>query len=77
MAPPPRRWRGAFPWAVILERRTNDGFATGINAGAASGHAPFLLLLNPDCVAGTDFVARLVDFAAQPGRTPPSSGRAS
>ena len=63
MAPLPRRWRGAFPWAVILERRTNDGFAKGINAGAASGHAPFLLLLNPDCVAGTDFVARLVDFA--------------
>ena len=29
MAPPPRRWRGAFPWAVILERRTNDGFADG------------------------------------------------
>ena len=27
----------AFPWAVILERRTNDGFATGINAGAARG----------------------------------------
>ena len=53
----------AFPWTLILERRTNDGFAAGINAGAASGHAPFLLLLNPDCVAGTDFVARLVDFA--------------
>jgi GT2 family glycosyltransferase len=55
----------AFPWAVILERRTNDGFAKGINAGAASGHAPFLLLLNPDCVAGSDFVARLVDFAVE------------
>jgi len=54
----------AFPWAVLLERRTNDGFATGINAGAAPGHAPFLLLLNPDCVAGADFVARLIDFAA-------------
>ena len=54
----------AFPWAVVLERRTNDGFAKGINAGAASGHAPFLLLLNPDCVAGSDFVTRLVDFAA-------------
>ena len=53
----------AFPWAVILERRTNDGFAKGINAGAGFGHAPFLLLLNPDCVAGSDFVARLVDFA--------------
>ena len=58
----------AFPWALILERRTNDGFATGINAGAASGHAPFLLLLNPDCVAGTDFVARLVDFAVDAPR---------
>ena len=55
----------AFPWAVILERRTNDGFAKGINVGAASGRAPFLLLLNPDCVAGSDFVARLVDFAVE------------
>ena len=55
----------AFPWAVILERRTNDGFARGINVGAASGRAPFLLLLNPDCVAGSDFVARLVDFAVE------------
>jgi GT2 family glycosyltransferase len=53
----------AFPWAVVIERQTNDGFAQGINAGATVGHAPFLLLLNPDCVAGSDFVARLVDFA--------------
>jgi GT2 family glycosyltransferase len=53
----------AFPWAVVVERRTNDGFAKGINAGAGLGHAPFLLLLNPDCVAGSDFVARLIDFA--------------
>jgi GT2 family glycosyltransferase len=53
----------ASPWAVVLERRMNDGFAKGINAGAALGHAPFLLLLNPDCVAGSDFVARLIDFA--------------
>ena len=53
----------AFPWATVVERRTNEGFAKGINAGAAPGRAPFLLLLNPDCVAGSDFVARLVDFA--------------
>jgi GT2 family glycosyltransferase len=55
----------AYPWAAMLERQKNDGFAKGINAGAASGHAPFLLLLNPDCVAGVDFVARLVDFAVE------------
>jgi GT2 family glycosyltransferase len=54
----------AFPWAVVLERQSNDGFAKGINAGSTVGHAPFLLLLNPDCVAGSDFVARLIDFAA-------------
>ena len=53
----------AFPWTAVLERSTNGGFAGGINVGAAAGRAPFLLLLNPDCVAGTDFVARLVDFA--------------
>ena len=52
-----------FPWVVIVERRLNEGFAKGINTGAAAGRAPFLLLLNPDCVGGADFVARLVDFA--------------
>ena len=45
--------------------KVRDGFAKGINAGAASGRAPFLLLLNPDCVASSDFVARLVDFAVE------------
>ena len=55
----------AFPWATVLERRANEGFARGINAGAAGGSAPFLLLLNPDCVGGNDFIARLVDFAVQ------------
>ena len=42
------RWRlcrsgGARPFRgpCIVERRTNEGFAKGINAGAASGHAPF------------------------------------
>ena len=53
----------AFPWVVLLERPTNGGFAKGINAGAAVGHAPFLVLLNPDCVAESDFVTRLIDFA--------------
>jgi GT2 family glycosyltransferase len=39
-----------FPWASVIERATNEGFATGINLAARSTHAAYLLLLNPDCV---------------------------
>ena len=55
--------RHRFEWAAVMERTTNDGFAAGINAGAAAGRAPFLLLLNPDCVVGPDSIGRLVEFA--------------
>ena len=41
-----------FPWVTLIERSTNEGFATGVNLGARQTHAPYLLLLNPDCVVG-------------------------
>jgi GT2 family glycosyltransferase len=52
-----------FPWVTMLERTTNEGFATGVNLGVRGSSAPFLLLLNPDCVAGGEAIAGLVTFA--------------
>ena len=52
-----------FPWVTMVERTTNEGFATGVNLGVRGSRAPFLLLLNPDCVADGEAIAGLVDFA--------------
>jgi GT2 family glycosyltransferase len=52
-----------FPWIDLVERATNEGFATGVNLGVARGRSGFLLLLNPDCVADGDAVRNLIDFA--------------
>lgn len=43
----------AFPDVVLIRQTSNDGFAVGVNTGARSAGAsaaPYLLLLNPDCV---------------------------
>jgi GT2 family glycosyltransferase len=53
-----------FPWARLVERSINEGFATGVNWGARLTSAPFLLLLNPDCVVRQDAIARLTAYAA-------------
>jgi GT2 family glycosyltransferase len=53
------------PWVDLVERHTNEGFATGVNLGAARGRAPFLLLLNPDCIAGREAIDSLVAYAGQ------------
>lgn len=53
------------PWVDLVERNTNEGFATGVNLGAARGRAPFLLLLNPDCIAGREAIDRLVAYAGE------------
>jgi GT2 family glycosyltransferase len=52
-----------FPWVTMVERTANEGFATGVNLGVRSSSAPFLLLLNPDCVADGEAIAGLVTFA--------------
>ncbi len=52
-----------YPWAQIVERSTNEGFATGVNLGAQLTRAPFLILLNPDCTVDDQTVPRLVEYA--------------
>lgn len=34
----------------VIRNRQNSGFARTVNAGVASGNAPFILLLNSDCL---------------------------
>jgi GT2 family glycosyltransferase len=52
-----------FPWVELVERATNEGFATGVNLGVARGRAEYLLLLNPDCVASGEAVRGLIALA--------------
>ena len=54
-----------FPDVEIVERSTNEGFATGVNLGARLTNAPFLLLLNPDCVVEAQAVDRLLAYAQE------------
>ncbi|HET7219363.1 MAG TPA: glycosyltransferase family 2 protein [Vicinamibacterales bacterium] len=39
-----------FPWVTLIAGSTNAGFAVGVNTGARATSAPYILLLNPDCV---------------------------
>jgi GT2 family glycosyltransferase len=54
-----------YPWIQLVERNTNEGFATGVNVGARLGTASSLLILNPDCVVVPGACERLLDFLAQ------------
>lgn len=54
-----------FPWVRVIERSTNEGFATGVNLGVRETRAPFILLLNPDCVVDERDVARLMTFTRE------------
>ena len=51
-----------FPWAEVIERSTNEGFATGVNLGTRVTRAPFFLLLNPDCVARTEAITQTMAY---------------
>ena len=54
--PPPPALLGPIPHLSILRRPTNGGFSAGVNAGRLHTKAPWLLLLNPDVVAGPGFL---------------------
>jgi GT2 family glycosyltransferase len=54
--------RAEHPWVDFVGRDTNEGFASGVNLGARRGSSPFLLLLNPDCVAGHEAIEQLVRY---------------
>jgi len=56
------RITGRFPWVRLMERSTNEGFATGVNLGARQTGAPFFLLLNPDCIASPEAIALTLEY---------------
>jgi len=53
-----------FARVDVQRSATNLGFGRGHNANAARGAAPFLLVLNQDCVLEPDVLASLVEAAA-------------
>lgn len=57
--------RRLVPDAVVVERRRNDGFAAGVNAGVAAATGDLLLLVNPDVRIDGAAVAALVAAAAR------------
>ncbi|HSJ96361.1 MAG TPA: glycosyltransferase, partial [Myxococcota bacterium] len=54
---------GAFARVVLRHSAENLGFGRGHNANAACGAAPFLLVLNPDCVLEPGALQALLDAA--------------
>ena len=52
---------------TAIQRASNGGFATGVNAGWRAGSSPYVLLLNPDAridAASLGALARVLDEAA-------------
>jgi GT2 family glycosyltransferase len=54
-----RRQVREFPGARVMTPESNLGFAAAINLGLASGHSPYVLLLNQDARLEPDALARL------------------
>lgn len=48
------------PWARFFRNRENVGFGRAVNQGVASTQAPFILLMNPDCVLAPGAIAEML-----------------
>jgi GT2 family glycosyltransferase len=53
---------GRHPDVTLVERRSNDGFAAGVNAGFAASTAPVVAVLNPDTELRPGALERLVEY---------------
>lgn len=69
--PVPPEFRPPPAGVRLIARDENGGFAVGVNAGWRASRSPWLLLLNPDVVAGDGLlaavVARVGRFESPPG----------
>ncbi len=52
----------------VIRNAENRGFAAACNQGAAAGHAPLLLFLNPDARVESHAIAQALDFLAEPAQ---------
>ena len=72
--PIPSAFEPPPPGVRLLARADNGGFAAGVNAGWRIARSPWLLLLNPDVVAGPDLFGRVLGriraYEARPGGAP-------
>ena len=59
---------GVFPRIDIRHSPANVGFGRGHNANAARCTAPFLLVLNPDCIVEPGVLAPLLEIASNDER---------
>jgi GT2 family glycosyltransferase len=59
--PVPQALREPRPGVRLIARRENGGFAVGVNAGWRAARGRWLLLLNPDVVAGEGLLTRVVE----------------
>lgn len=51
-----------LPGVELSQGNENIGYSRGINSLACLGQAPYLLLLNPDCILQPDFCALALDY---------------
>lgn len=65
---PSLRDASRFASMSIRASSSNVGFGRGHNANAAAGHAPFLFVLNQDCILEPNVLPRLLATAEADGR---------
>lgn len=56
------RYKGDHRFALLSGAR-NIGFGSACNRGSAVGTAPWIVLLNPDCLVDASALSRMVDIA--------------
>ncbi len=54
--------RRDFPWAQLIESRTNLGYGRGLNLGFDHVDTPYVIFMNPDAVLPCEALKVLLDF---------------
>jgi len=65
----PARITAEFPRVRMIANTENVGYARAVNQGIAATTAPFVLVLNPDCVIPPGTLRTLLDYLAAHPRT--------
>jgi O-antigen biosynthesis protein len=57
--------RSNYTWVKVIENGRNTGFATGNNIGFKAARGKYLIALNNDTAASSDWLEKLVQFAEE------------